>query len=439
MALPYSFPIVRADPERASLVDSQAPIVIVGAGQAGVQIAESLRQEGYAGELQLVGNESHPPYQRPPLSKKWLLEPGASSALSLRGAEALVRRRIELKLDTEVAAIDRAASRLQLANGEQLPYSALALATGAWARALSLPGASLGQVLSLRSIADSAAISAAIRRCAADGRPVVVIGGGFIGLEVAASARKLGAAVTVLEGLPRLMSRVTAPIVSEAFERVHRAHGVELVFGAQVTHLRGSGDVESVCTADGREYAAGCVVVGIGVVPDDRLAAAAGLACDRGILVDDCARSSDPSIVAAGDCTARRLADGRLLRLESVQNAVEQAKSASAALLGRERPFRAAPWFWSDQYDIKLQMVGLSHGYDQVVTRGDLQKPAFSAFYFQAGRLIAVDSLSRVQDHMQSKRLLDHGLSPTPEQAADPLFELQSLLRDAKLATADGA
>jgi hypothetical protein len=219
---------------------------------------------------------------------------------------------------------------------------------------------------------------------------VVVIGGGFIGLEVAAGARKLGAEVTVLEGLPRLMSRVTAPIVSEAFERLHRAHGVELVFGAQVTALLGSaGVVEAVHTADGREYPAGCVVVGIGVVPDDRLAAAAGLACERGIIVDDCARSSDASIVAAGDCTARRLPDGRLLRLESVQNAVEQAKAAASALMGRERPFRAAPWFWSDQYDIKLQMVGLSHGYDQVVTRGDLLKPAFSAFYFQARRLIA--------------------------------------------------
>ena len=414
--------------------------MIVGAGQAGVQIAESLRQEGYGDELLLIGNEAHPPYQRPPLSKKWLLEPGAYSALALRGAEALLRRRIELKLDTEVIAIDRAASQLQLADGERLDYSKLALATGASARALPVPGAALGQVLSLRSIGDSAAISAAIRRCAAAGRPVVVIGGGFIGLEVAASARKLGAAVTVLEGLPRLMSRVTAPIVSEAFERVHRAHGVELLFGAQVTRLLGGADgVGAVCTADGREHAAGCVIVGIGVVPDDRLAAAAGLACDRGILVDDCARTSDESIVAAGDCTARRLADGRLLRLESVQNAVEQAKSAAAALLGRERPFVAAPWFWSDQYDIKLQMVGLSHGYDQVVTRGDLQKPAFSAFYFRAGRLIAVDSLSRVQDHMQSKRLLDHGLSPTPEQAADPLFELQSLLKQARLATADGA
>ena len=425
---------------------SQAPILIVGAGQAGVQIAESLRQEGYGDELLLIGNESHPPYQRPPLSKKWLLEPGAYSALALRGAEALARRRIALRLDSDVSAIDRAASQLQLATGERLDYSKLALATGALARALPVPGAELGEVLSLRSIGDSAAISAAIRRCAVAGRPVVVIGGGFIGLEVAASARKLGAAVTVLEGLPRLMSRVTAPIVSDAFERVHRAHGVELVFGAQVTRLlgdsdsdSGSGSVAAVCTADGHEYAAGCVIVGIGVVPDDRLAAAAGLACDRGILVDDCARTSDASIVAAGDCTARRLADGRLLRLESVQNAVEQAKSAAAALLGRERPFVAAPWFWSDQYDIKLQMVGLSHGYDQVVTRGDLAKPAFSAFYFHAGRLIAVDSLSRVQDHMQSKRLLDHGLSPTPEQAADPQFELQSLLKDARTATAGGA
>ena len=421
-------------------MDSQAPILIVGAGQAGVQIAESLRQEGYAEQLLLIGNETHPPYQRPPLSKKWLIEPGAHSALSLRGAESLLRRRIDLKLDCEVTAIDRAASALQLANGERLAYGKLALATGALPRALPLPGASLEHVLSLRSIADSAAISAAIRRCAAEARPVVVIGGGFIGLEVAASARKLGAAVTVLEGLPRLMSRVTAPIVSEAFERVHRAHGVELVFGAQVTELVGSaGGIEAVRTADGREYAAGCVIVGIGVVPDDRLAAAAGLACERGILVDDCARTSDPSIVAAGDCTARRLADGRMLRLESVQNAVEQAKSAAASLMGRERPFRATPWFWSDQYDIKLQMVGLSHGYDQVVTRGDLQKPAFSAFYFQAGRLIACDSLSRIQDHMQAKRLLDHGLSPTPEQVADPLFELQSLLKEARPATADGA
>jgi len=421
-------------------VASQAPLVIVGAGQAGVQIAESLRQEGYGGELLLIGNESHPPYQRPPLSKKWLLEPGAYSALALRGAEALARRRIELKLDSEVIAIDRAASQLQLANGERLHYSQLALATGASARELPVPGAALGQVLSLRSIGDSAAISAAIRRCAAAGRPVVVIGGGFIGLEVAAAARKLGAEVTVLEGLPRLMSRVTAPVVSEAFARLHRAHGVQLVFGAQVSEIVAhEGAVAAVRTVDGNEYPCGCVVVGIGVEPDDLLARAAGLACERGILVDDCSRTSDPLIVAAGDCTARRMEDGQVLRLESVQNAVEQGKSAAAALMGRERPFVSAPWFWSDQYDVKLQMVGLSRGYDQVVTRGDLAKPAFSAFYFRDGCLLAVDSLNRISDHMQSKRLLDHGIFPTPAQAQDPQFQLTSLFQNSPAATAGGA
>jgi len=295
----------------------------------------------------------------------------------------------------------------------------------------------LNGVLALRGIADSLAIGAAIRRCAAEGEPVVVVGGGFIGLEVAASARKLQAAATVLEGLPRLMSRVTAPIVSDAFVRLHQSHGVELRFGAQVQEIIGrEGRVAAVRTADGQEYRAGCVVVGIGVEPDDILARAAGLVCERGVVVDDCSRTSDPLIVAAGDCTARRMPDGSLLRLESVQNAVEQGKSAAAALMDRERPFRSTPWFWSDQYDVKLQMVGLSHGYDQVVTRGDLSKPAFSAFYFRQGRLLAVDSLNRVADHMQAKRLLDRGLSPQPEQAADPQFELQSLLKET---TADGA
>jgi 3-phenylpropionate/trans-cinnamate dioxygenase ferredoxin reductase subunit len=409
------------------------PILIIGAGQAGVQIAESLRQEGYDGELLLIGTESHPPYQRPPLSKKWLIEPAGANSLALRGAEALARRRISLRLGATVAAIDRRASKLELAGGERLGYSKLALATGSIPRALPIAGSALNGVCSLRSIEDSVAISQALRRCASEATPVVVIGGGFIGLEVAAGARKLGAEVTVLEGLPRLMSRVTAPVISEAFERLHRAHDVTLVFNAQVTELIGSnGQVCGVRTADGREYPAGCVVVGIGVVPDDRLAAAAGLACNQGIIVDDCARTNDDSIAAAGDCTARRLPDGRLLRLESVQNAVEQGKSAAAAVLGRQRPFVAAPWFWSDQFDVKLQMVGLSAGYDQVVTRGDLQKPAFSAFYFRTGRLIAVDSLSRVQDHMQAKRLLDAGLSCTPDQAADPQFELQSLVNQVK-------
>jgi 3-phenylpropionate/trans-cinnamate dioxygenase ferredoxin reductase subunit len=226
------------------------------------------------------------------------------------------------------------------------------------------------------------------------------------------------------------MSRVVAPIVSAATERVHRAHGVEFVFEARVTALLGEGGrVRAVRTADGREFPAGCVVVGIGVDPEDSLASAAGIACERGIIVDECARTSDALVVAAGDCCARRRADGSLLRLESVQNAVEQGKAAAAALLGHEQPCTAAPWFWSDQYDLKLQMVGLSMGYDQVVTRGDLDKPAFSAYYFRGGQLIAVDSLSRIPDHMQARKLLERGVSPTPAQAGDAAFDLGALLR----------
>ncbi|MFI4914563.1 MAG: NAD(P)/FAD-dependent oxidoreductase [Steroidobacterales bacterium] len=406
------------------------PILIVGAGQAGVQIADSLRQEGYSGPLTLIGEEAHIPYHRPPLSKQWLVQPGNLRSLAIRGAEALSRRNIDLLLGAPVAAIDRAAARLELTDGRSLPYARLALATGSRARGLPPPGGALAGVHTLRSIEDSQHIGADIKRCAQEGLAVVIIGGGFIGLEVAASARKLGAAAVVLEGLPRLMSRVTAPLVSDAFARLHAQHQVTLVLDAKVTELAGAGGrVRAVCTADGAEYAAGCVVVGIGVLPDDRLAAAAGLACERGIIVDDCARSSDPAIVAAGDCTARRLPDGGLLRLESVQNAVEQGKSAAAALLGHERPFRAAPWFWSDQYDVKLQMVGLSHGYDRVVSRGDLAKPAFSAYYFRGERLLAVDSLNRGQDHMTARRLLDQGISPTHAQVADEGFDLQGLLK----------
>ena len=407
-----------------------APVVIVGAGQAGLQIAESLRHEKYDGPITLLGAEPHAPYNRPPLSKKWLLERPDIATLAIRGPEALQRRHIDLQLSCTVMRIDRGAQEVRCADGRRYAYGGLALATGAALRTLPLPGAQLRNVHLLRTIDDAQAISAALDSCVAQGLPLVVIGGGFIGLEVAATARKRGVEVTVLESLSRLMSRVVAPIVSEAAARVHRAHGVELRFEVQVSELAGeTGAVRAVRCADGSEYAAGCVVIGVGIHPEDRLARAAGLDCDRGIIVDEYSRTSDPLIVAAGDCCARRGADGSLLRLESVQNAVEQGKSAAAALLGQRRAFAAAPWFWSDQFDIKLQMVGLSHGYDQVVTRGDLERPAFSAFYFRAGRLIAVDSLNRIPDHMQGRKLLDHGLSPTPEQLATPGFELASLLQ----------
>lgn len=406
------------------------PFVIVGAGQAGVQIAESLRQEKYDGPITLFGAEAYAPYNRPPLSKKFLLDRPELASLAIRGPEALQRRQIDLQLRTQVTAIDRQSREVVLADGRRVSYGGLALTTGARLKALPLPGVELAGVFGLRTIDDALSIGAALDHCLSATVPLVVIGGGFIGLEIAATARKRGIEVIVLEGLGRLMSRVVAPIVSEAAARLHLAHGVRLLFDVRITALEGRlGAVSAVRTADGQLHPAGCVLVGVGVNPDDSLASAAGLQCERGIIVDECSRSSDPLIVAAGDCTARRLADGSLLRLESVQNAVEQGKSAAAALLGQQRPFTAAPWFWSDQYDLKLQMVGLSQGYDEIVIRGNPEQPAFSAYYLRAGKLIAVDSLSRIADHMNARKLLDRGITPTPAQIADAAFDLGSLLR----------
>jgi 3-phenylpropionate/trans-cinnamate dioxygenase ferredoxin reductase subunit len=405
------------------------PIVIVGAGQAGIQIADSLRQEGFGGRIVLIGEEAYAPYNRPPLSKKWLLERPDISTLAIRGQEFIARKNIELRTTTRVVRIDRATQRIQLSDGTDLGYSGLALCTGARLRTLPLPGAELRGVLGLKTIEDAQAISAALDVCQSTRRPLIVIGGGFIGLEVAATASKRGVEVVVLEGLSRLMSRVVAPIVSEAALKLHQQHGAQLHFDVRIAALVGvDNQVSGVRLEDGREFPAACVVVGVGVIQNDQLATEAGLICDRGIVVDNCSRTSDPCIVAAGDCTARRCDDGSLLRLESVQNAVEQGKSAAAALVGKQRAFTVAPWFWSDQYELKLQMVGLSTGYDQVVTRGSVAAHTFSAFYFRSGRLIAVDSLSRPPDHMAARKLLDRGLSPSSAQAADESFNLSSLI-----------
>ncbi len=401
------------------------PIIIVGAGQAGLQIAEALRAEGYDGPLLLLGDEAHPPYHRPPLSKDFLAGRVDDGQLLIRNAEVLARKGIAFSAGSTVTAIDRPARRLLLADGRHLAYGGLALATGARLRRLAIDGAQLRGVLGLRGLDDARRLKAAL--AAAD--RVVVIGGGFIGLEVAATARQLGKAVTVAESLDRLMARAVTPPLSEFFAALHRARGVDLRLGCQITRLTGAdGRVTGVVTADGEVVPADLVVFGIGILPNAEQAAACGLACDGGIVVDACGRTSDPAIVAAGDCTARRLADGRLLRLESVQNAVEQGRAAAAALLGRDRPFAASPWFWSDQYEVKLQMAGLSAGHDQMVLRGVPEQAAFSIFYYRAGVLLAVDSVNRPQDPIAARKLLDKGRSPSPEQAADPDFALVSLL-----------
>lgn len=410
--------------------EAAAGIVIVGAGQAGVMTAEALRSGGYEGAITMLGDEPHGPYHRPPLSKAWMAGEIEAAQLVMRAPEMLARKNIALRTGVNVKAIDRAAHAVILADGSALPYTGLVLATGSTPRALPLPGGDAPGVLALRTRDDASAIAGRMAACIEQRRPVVVIGGGFIGLEVAATARKKGLAVTVLEAAPRLLGRVLAPVLSDWYAELHRGHGVQLQLGAQVAAIEADANgVTGVKLADGSVVPAGLVVVGIGVSANDRLAQAAGLECDRGIVVDACGRTSDPHIVAAGDCTARRLADGSLLRLESVQNATEQGKSAAAALLGQERPFTATPWFWSDQYDKKLQMAGLSMGADGWAVRGDMAAGTFTVYHFKGEKLIAADSVNASKDHLQARKLLDAGVSPTREQAGDLAFDLSGLLK----------
>lgn len=400
-------------------------IVIVGAGQSGLQIAESLRAEGFAGELALLGEETSPPYQRPPLSKAWLAGETADDRLVIRNPDFFAAKKIDLRLGARVACLDLAGRRALLADGSALDWTGLALATGARARRPDLPGAALSGVYVLRDLADAHQISRRLDTA----RQVVIIGGGFIGLEVAAAALKRGCAVTLIEALDRLMARAVTPKISAFFADLHRAHGVDLLFGEQVAAIVGAdGAATGVATASGRLFPADLVVFGIGAQPNDELAAVAGLAVSRGVIVDSCGRTSADAVVAAGDCAALRGADGALRRFESVQFAVEMAKAAAAALMGREKPFVAAPWFWSDQYDVKLQMAGLSEGFDLCVER-PAGAAGFSLFYYRADRLVAVDSVNRPGDHLLARRLLDGGLSPDPAAVADPTRDLKALLR----------
>ena len=396
--------------------------------------AEGLRSGGYTAPITVLGDEPHGPYHRPPLSKAWLAGEMAEPQLVMRAPEMLAKKGISLRTGARVVAIERAAGFVRLSEGEVLRYSGLVLATGATPRRLSLPGADAPNVHVLRSRDDAAAIAAGMADCAARNAPVLVIGGGFIGLEVAATARKKGLAVTVLEAAPRLMGRALAPMLSNWYAALHRDHGVQVVLDAHIAaiHTDATGQAVAVVMADGTRWPCGLVLVGVGVAANDTLAVAAGLACDRGVIVDDCGRTSDPRIVAAGDCTARRLADGSLVRLESVNNASEQGRSAAAVLLGQSRPFASTPWFWSDQYDRKLQIAGLSAGLsagsDAWALRGDMAGAAFSVYHFRAGRLIAVDSVNAARDHLLARKLLDAGVSPTPAQVDDGAFDLASLL-----------
>jgi 3-phenylpropionate/trans-cinnamate dioxygenase ferredoxin reductase component len=407
-----------------------AGTVVVGGGHAGFEAAAALRAKGYKAPVRVLCAEPHAPYQRPPLSKGLLLGKAEAYNLPFRSPGFYAAQAIELLVGEAAAAVDRAAGAVETRAGRRLPYDALVLATGARPRLLPVEGAGLDGVVYLRTLDE--ALDLAARLAAAE--RVVVVGGGFIGLEAAAAARTLGKAVTVLEAAPRLMGRVVAPVISEHYRRLHEGRGVEVVLDARAGRIEGDdrGRVAAVVTGDGTRLPADLVVVGIGVAPDTALAEAAGIACGDGVLVDERARTSDPAVYAAGDCAnhPNRHAGPGLprLRIESVQNATDQARAAAAAIVGRDEPYDAVPWFWTDQYDAKLQMAGLSGGHEASVLRGDPESGRFSVFYFRGGRLAAADSVNRPGDHLAARRLLAAGAALTPAEAADEGFDLKAAL-----------
>lgn len=411
-------------------------LVIVGAGSAGAELAVSARQQGWRGPVTLIGDEAHLPYHRPPLSKAYLSGKADVDSLALRPAETYAKAGIALRRGTRVDRVDRVAKRLHLATGEALDYGKLALCLGARARELEVDGLDPRRPPSnlhcLRSRDHADAIRAGLR----PGARLVVIGGGYVGLEVAASARGLGAEVTVLEAQPRVLARVTGPEVSAFYERLHREAGVDLRTGVGVVRIEcrtvgaeGRDVARTVVTDDGSRIAADAVLVGVGGVANTELAAAAGLAVDGGIVVDEYARTSDADIYAAGDCTLHPSAIyGRRLRLESVPNALEQARAAAASICGKPKPYDAVPWFWSDQYDLKLQMAGLSAGHDRFVLRGSMAARSFVAFYLRDGRLLAADAVNRPGDFMAAKRLVAARGTVDAEPLGDGSIPLKSLL-----------
>lgn len=400
-------------------------IVVIGAGQASGSLIDALRMDDFEGDIVLIGEEAYKPYQRPPLSKKFLSGEMTEDRLAVRSDSFYENNRVTLRLGERVEVIDRAAKTVGLASGEKIPYDKLAITTGTRVRRLSVPGVELNGVLYSRSIEDIKCM-----KCFLDSSPqVAIIGAGFIGLETAAVLRKMGKEVIVLEMQDRVMPRVVAPLVSEFFQKAHEAHGVDIRTGVTVAGFEGENErLSAVVLGDGTKIPAQMAVVGIGVLPNSELAQAAGLACDNGITVDEHACTSDPDIVAAGDVANHPNAFfGRRVRLESVHNAVEQAKTAALTLCGKPKAYRQYPWFWSDQYDLKLQMVGLSQGYDTAVVRDDPASGAFSVFYFQGSTLLAVDSVNKPADHMQARRILNNQIAITPAQAGDLSCDLRSL------------
>jgi len=407
-----------------------AGTLIVGASQAGLQLAVSLRDAGETGPITLIGEEPHVPYQRPPLSKAYLQGSTELEQLWLRAPEFLAGNDISLVTGERIETIELTdggpSGSARTASGRVLTFDRLALTVGARPRRLEAPGADLDGVTYLRTADDATAL----RDLQSDAESVVVVGGGFIGLEAAAVARAQGKSVTVVEAADRLIGRAVAPVVSEFYRAAHARRGVEIRVGTRVTGLAGENRVAAVELSDGTRIPADLVIVGIGVVPRSKLAHQLGLDYDGGILVDRFARTSNPTVVAAGDCTVQPnpLTGRGQVRLESVQNAISQAKAAAATLAGRSEPNDAVPWFWSDQYNLKLQIAGLSTGHDHYVVRGDIEGEAFSVLYYREGGLLAVDAVNTPGDYMAVRKALTQGATISAEAAADSAVALKDLI-----------
>ncbi len=406
--------------------DTLQRVVIAGAGHAGGSVAAMLRQLGWQGAIVMVGDEPIHPYQRPPLSKAWLTGEASADSLALRPAAFYETANIDLRLSTTVTAIDRETKSVTLGTGETLGYDYLILATGARARKLDLPGIGLRGVLELRTAADADQLKSAL----GPGKKLGVIGGGYIGLEAAASAIGLGAAATIIEREPRVLARVACQTLSDFFESYHRAKGVTIEVSAGVAGLEGvDGQVTGVRLTDGRLVPADAVLVGVGAMPNQEIAQAAGIACDGGIVVDLQTRTSDTAIFAIGDCTKRPLPlYDRTMRLESVPNALEQAKQAASVICGRPAPAPEVPWFWSDQYDLRLQIAGIPFDATQIVVRGDIAAGRFALFHLADDGLVrAVEAVNASTEFMGGRRIIARGKRLSADKIRDMAVTMQEL------------
>ena len=400
--------------------------VIVGGGQAAAQAIQTLQQNKFDGNITLVGEETYPPYQRPPLSKKYMVGKLQRERLFLRPLKFYESNNIDLELGTRAIELDLTNSRVRLDNDRLLKFDGLMLATGSKVRRLKVPGSDLEGIHYVRTLKDVDAILPKLKK----GKRLVIIGAGYIGLEVAAVSISSGLDVTILEATEKVMTRTVSSEVSKFYSGYHSKAGVNLKYSTTVSHFEGNNNVRAVETTDGQRLACDLVIVGIGIEPEVELAESAGLPCKDGIIVDEFACTEDQNIFAAGDCTNHpsQLLSKRI-RLESVQNAIDQAKAGIKTFLGGKTPYKTVPWFWSDQYDLKLQIAGLSEGYDQVLVRGDPKQAPFAVFYIRSGRVVTVEAVNLPQAFMIGKQLISTGIHVERKKLVDINFDLKDLIK----------